>query len=876
MGASQLRLHPRVLAARTYLAEGREKLRAQFDSGSPGIQLGFFLCDLLDKVVLDIFHAALEDHHDGEALRDGVSLVAHSGYGRRDNAPYSDVDLMLLHSPAVNPLIPEFASRLVQDLSDVGVDLGFSVRTPKQACQLSMSEPIICTSLTECRFLDGNEQLFTKFFDNFRRTCSRHTKQLIKMIEEARQDERRRFGETVYLLEPNVKRSRGGLRDIHLLRWIGFVAHGESLPRRLKQMGHLSASDHATLRDARNFLLLLRYGLHFQSNSSQDVLSKPEQLRIAENRAFEGDEGVLPVERFMQEYFRHTTGIRDVVGNFISSAKWNSPIRMALHNLIGRPTEGGDYLVGPRYVSARKSGMRSTRGDLIAVLKLMDLSNRSSKRIDVDLWQNVREAMSETKITSISPEASHLFLSLLSESGRLGKLLRRLHGLQVLEKLIPGWEHVRCLLQFNDYHKYTVDEHSLRTVENAVAYQSDTSKLGSVYRSIKHKSTLHLALLIHDIGKGYAEDHSVVGARIARKIATHLSMPAREADRLVFLVRHHLSMNHLAFRRDNSDLAILASAASDIGSPENLKMLFVLTCADMAAVGPGVMNQWKLDVLSTLYERLMDTLSSENDVGPRLTPFRERLTSAAEHREQSEWLVEAIPGLPPAYLQTPNPEQVLDDLEQIRDKNEPIIAWGKYVEAREISEYAIAGDQEAATGVFCRIAGALSSNRLQILSADAHQIGGQLFLDKFAVRDLDYSGEPPQSRLDDVSERLLSSLQQEEFEPVFSQVWVRQNESNAVLQPLPTQVLVDNSTSENSTILDVFTHDRPGLLYVITKTLSELKLSIQVAKIGTYIDQVVDVFYVVDEDGGKVYDELFLAEIRSSLYHAIESWKPNR
>lgn len=874
MSTSQLRLHPRVLAARTYLADGREKLRGQFDAGSPGIQLGFFLCDLLDKVVLEIFHAALEDHPDRSTLEEGVALVAHSGYGRRDNAPYSDVDLMLLHSPSVNALIPEFAARLVQDLSDVGVELGFSVRTPKQACQLSMSDAIICTSLTECRFLAGCESLFTKFFDTFRRTCRRSTKQLIRMIEDARQQERNRFGETVYLLEPNVKRSRGGLRDIHLLRWIGFVAHGESLPRRLKQMGHLSDADHATLRDARDFLLLLRYSLHFNAGAAQDVLFKPEQLRISDSREFQGDEGVLPVERFMQEYFRRTTGIRDVVSNFISAAKWNSPIRMALHNLIGRPTPGGDYLVGPRYVSARKTGMQNVRGDLIAVLKLMDLSNRSSKRIDVDLWQNVRDSMAETTITSIPPEAAHLFLSLLSESGRLGKLLRRLHGLEVLDKLIPGWEHVRCLLQFNDYHKYTVDEHSLRTVENALSYQSDQTTLGSVYRSIKHKDTLHLALLIHDIGKGYAEDHSEVGARIARKVAKHLSLPEREADRLVFLVHRHLSMNHLAFRRDNSDLAILAEAASEIGSPENVKMLFVLTCADLAAVGPGVLNQWKLDVLTTLYERLMDTLSGGDEVGLRLTPHRERLKDIANRRTDAEWLVNQIDFLPPAYLQYPEPEIILDDLARIGTQPQLPMAWGRYVENRGASEYSIVGQDALSEGVFYRLAGALSSSRLQILSAEAHQIGGGLFLDKFAVQDLDFQGEPPNYRFAHVSNKLVEALQCQDFQPTFPRVWVSQTQSNAVLKPLPTQVLIDNSTSEKFTIIDIFAHDRPGLLYVIAKALHELKLSIGVAKIGTYIDQVVDVFYVVDLDGHKIFDELFMAEIRSRIYHAIESWNP--
>ena len=663
MSSSQLRLHPQVLAARKLLADGREKLRQQFDSGSPGIQLGFFLTDVFDKVVFTIAEAAINEQPQSDRLREEIVLVAHSGYGRRDNAPYSDLDLMLLHSNSVTNLIPPLASRLVQDLSDVGVDLGFSVRTPRQACQLATSDPIIGTGLMESRFLLGSEQLFQTFFERFRRTFSRrHTNHLIKTIEASRREERTKYGDTVYLLEPNIKRSRGGLRDIHLLRWIGFAAYGESLPRKLKQMGKLSAADHATLRDARDFLLLLRHSLHFQAGNAQDVLLKTEQLRIAESRGYEGDQGVLPVERFMQEYFRHTTAVRHVVSHFVATAKWNSPIRMAIHNLFGR-TVDTDYLVGPRFISAKQTGYDRVRGDLVELLRLMDLSNRHAKRIDHQLWEVMRDSMLRSNIQSVTPKAAGFFLSLLSETGRLGQLLRRLHELHVLEKLVPGWDHARCLLQFNDYHKYTVDEHSLRAVEEATKFNDSDGEIGRVYRKIEPKSTLHLALLIHDIGKGFAEDHSEVGSRIARDVAKHLSMTSRETERLVFLVHRHLMLNHLAFRRDNSDQAILLEVAKEIGSPTNLRMLYVLTCADLAAVGPGVLNQWKLQVLTDLFLRLLDTLSGgADDSDAHFTPQREALTKAVPGAADQAWYSRHIAVLPNAYLRGSKPQEVLSEL----------------------------------------------------------------------------------------------------------------------------------------------------------------------------------------------------------------------
>lgn len=875
MSSAQLRLHPRILATRKLLAEGREKLRQQYESGSPGIQLGFFLTELIDKVVLDIHDLALEGHAERERLLEGHALVAHSGYGRRDNAPYSDVDLMLLHSSSVDPLIPEFARALVQNLSDLGVDLGFSVRTPAQAYQLAMSDPVICTALTECRFLIGNEQFFRGFFETFRRKCTKRiSNSLLKTIEQSRKEEQLKYGDTVYLLEPNIKRSRGGLRDIHLLRWIGFASYGESSTRKLRDLGMLTPSDHAKLRDARDFLLLLRHALHFQAGTAQDVLTMPEQLRIAERRGYKGDEGVLAVERFMQDYFRHTTEVRSVVSNFVAAAKWNSPVRMALHNLMGR-TVDKDYLIGPRYISAKKSGYQRVRGDLVEVLRLMDLSNRYSKRLDHDLWQVIRESMLNKQIETIPPKAAGFFLSLLSQHGRLGKLLRRLHELHVLEKLVPGWAHARCLLQFNDYHKYTVDEHSLRAVERATDFADDQGELGKVYRKIKHKSTLHLALLIHDLGKGFPEDHSEVGARIARNVASHLSMSDKESRRLIFLVHRHLMLNHLAFRRDNSDQAILIEAASEIGSPANLSMLFVLSCADLAAVGPGVMNQWKLEVLTDLYHRLMETLSGGGDGSdPRLQPQREELKRATAALDDPEWFARQIDALPTAYIQGSPRELLLDDLSRLQRLSEnKVAAWGRYDQSREVSEYSIGAQDNVCDGIFYRLAGALSSQGLQILSADIHSLHGSLVLDKFFVRDPDYSGEPVQNRFEEISQRLIEALQAEHHEPpTFRHVWQSQRESGSTLTPLPTQIRVDNSTSERFTILDVFAHDRPGLLYAIAKALHELGLSVQVAKIGTYIDQVVDVFYVTEKNGEKILDEVYLDEIRSRLYHAIEEW----
>jgi [protein-PII] uridylyltransferase len=879
--ASGTRISPAIFAARDKLTQGRQRLRQQHDSGSLGVQVSLQLTQLLDETLLDLYQWALTELWDEEgiSLVGQVALVAHGGYGRADVAPYSDVDLMLLHGglkeQSLTPLVRKFTNAIY----DTGLQLGFTVRTIAQACEMARNDATVLTALAESRLLSGEESLFARFMERFRRESTRSYRTSIEAIERAREEERNKYGETVYLLEPNVKRSRGGLRDIQHVRWLGFARYGECDPESLHQLGHLSQADWRRLRDAREFLLRLRNELHFADGKSQDVLERSEQMRIAGLWGYQTRGGLLAVEQFMQDYFRHTENVRDAATHFLENVRPGSPVKAILEPLLSHRADQ-DFRVGPSSIRASSRGAARLRGNLAEVLRLMVLSALYDKPIAHDTWEAVRTEMdrrSEEPEAPLSAEARGLFLDLLAQPAQLGPLLRRLHRLRVLEQIIPDMQHARCLLQFNSYHKFTVDEHSLRAVEAVTDLVTEKGPLGDAYRAVKNKRVLHLAALLHDLGKGYEEDHSEVGRRIALETAQRLELPPDEAEALAFLVHKHLRMSNIAQQHDIHDDRVVVPFAAEVGSPELLRKLYVLTCADISAVGPGTLNAWRRQLLTDLFFHTLELISSgspEETADLRVREKRQAVTALVQSRPDAAWWRRQVEILPAGILFSTEPARIVSELSRLQElPRQDAIAWGRYVPQRKAVEYAVGTHEEITPGIFYKLTGALSSRGQRILSAEIHTLADGLVLDHFYVEDRDFDGPPPQERIDEICGALICALKDSsEKPPEFRRTWqAQQRETTATLNRVPTQVRIDNATSDRATVVAVFTYDRMGLLYSIAKSLFDLGLSVTRAKIGTRLDQVVDVFYVTDSStGAKLPDGPRLEEIRSRLLQDLE------
>ncbi len=877
--ATASKLPAAVIHARERLLDGRLKLKAQHDSGSPGLQVCVRQADLVDSVVQDLASAAFESTGIGDSGEFLYSLVAHGGYGRRDLAPYSDVDLMLLHAPDCAEQAATFARMLSQWIVDAGCQLGFSLRTPQQAWKLSWDDAATFTSLVESRLISGSVDLFRQFMRGLRQGAKRRTSRIIQAVEAARRDERRKYGETVFLLEPNVKRSRGSLRDIQLVRWVGFARYGECDLEKLAQLGHLGQDDYQILRKGYKYLLRLRNQMHFEASKSQDQLDRALQMRLAEWSHYAGADGILPVEQFMQEYFEHTSEIRYSSAHFVNDAKWQSPVSKIIESSLALPVRR-DFRVGFRNVWATRNGKERVKRDPAAVLELMAISSRFGRSIEHNTWREIRAAMRSRKLTEIDQETIDRFMELMSRSGNLAGRLRRLHELRVLEQIIPAMAHARCLLQFNQYHKYTVDAHSIRAVECVTDLATEKSPLGNIYRSVKDKTILHLALLMHDLGKGFPEDHSEVGRRIAEETADRLRLSAQDKETLSFLVHQHLTLTHTAFRFDLNDSQAAINFAAQVGSSERLTLLLLLSYADLASVGPGVVNQWKVDLLLQLYYQTDAHFRDEGSdriFHKEVEERRGELLRAMPRNEDEEWWEQQVLALPVNYLLSAPMAMAAEQVSQLRElRKDRCLAWGRYLQDQQAIEYIVVTHQAGESiGTFHRITGALASKNNQIIAADVYTLPDEIGWDRFLVEDLEFEEEPPESRIAYVCEHIGEALNpSQKYAPVFPKKWgsaSRKNQEGLRIQP--TQVRFDNSTSEKFTIITLFAYDRRGLLFQVAKVMFEMQLVLQAAKVSTHLDQVVDVFYLSDQSGCKVTESTRLYMIRQRLLQAASESK---
>ena len=861
-----------VVEARQTWRHGCSKLREIHESGASGLSICSQLTELLDSVLLQICQTAIEEISPDLGSRVSITLLG--GCGRGDIAPFSDVDLMLLYQGSLTDDIVELSRRLNQDIADSGLQLGFSCRTPREACTMSLTDAYIFSSLTEARLLGGNLDLFENFQGRFRRITNKKNTSLIKAIIAARAKERHEYGETVYLLRPNVKRSRGALRDIHLIRWLGFVRFGTTDIKELLARGAISTADSNQLLASREFLLRVRNEMHFHANRANDGLERGEQVRVADWLGYAGSDALLSVEKFMRDYFRYTSRVSYVCKHFVDKSVQHKQRGTSVFGSMITKQVDEHFRMGPTFIGVSEHAIDEVKTQLDQVLRLMQLSCLHEKAIEHSTWIAIRHEMLKRRSSiQFTQECARRFMALLSNTKGLGGALRRLHEMTVLRKIIPEFDHARGLLQFNEYHKYTVDEHSLRALEHVISFEQDQTIVGETYRNIRSKKLLHLALLLHDLGKGFPEDHSEVGRRIADATGKRFGLQEDDVETIKFLVHNHLVMSHLAFHRDIFDESLVAEFAANVGSLQMLSMLFVLTLADIKGVGPDVLTPWKLDLLTNLFRSAKRVLTGDYDgrLEPRLKEIYDRVSELGSDEEERAWLLHKAACMPNNYCLGRSVTEIAERLLELKKVEDGILCWVNPIPETKLIEIAVAKSSSRRTGVFHKVAGTVSGMGLQIHGADIKPIGDDMVWYWIQFEDLMFKGVPPASRLEEIRERILDKVFSESsWETLrFPTVWKNEDKVASEAEQPEIQVKIDNDTVTNATVVDVFSSDKTGLLYKIARKIHQLQLDVTYARTISYGIQVIGVYYVTDDDGNKIRDRDRLLQIQAELQQTL-------
>lgn len=876
-------------SAATTLAQHRKATQQRLLEGASGSEVVAALTELVDRLIMERYRIAVRriGETNGGAGIEQCCLVALGGYGRRELAPYSDIDLMFLYQPESETVAQALSREVLHHLWDLGFHVGHSVRTIPDCIRLASDDLTVRTSMMESRFLAGSPHLFQDFRRRyFSRVVSRGTDRFIAQKIEERRREYEKFGETVYLLEPNVKKSKGALRDLHVLQWAGMARHQAATLQELADRGILSRKDFLAVMDAREFLWRVRALLHVHAGMAQEILSFDEQIWLAERFRFQDRPHLLAVEQFMQQYYRHTMGLHERSVRFVDRCR-SVPWRRRLARLWPARRIDGHFAVSGSRLTVPPELRTRVLDSPDLLLRLFDLSQAKALTIDTELLDEIHrhvDTMSDEAFRT--SQAGRLFRKLLSGPGSVAGTLEAMHRAHLLEKLIPVFGTVRGLMQFNQYHKYTVDEHSLLAVAKAEALARDQGILGEVHREIRRKDILHLAVLLHDLGKGREQDHSEVGKAIAEETAARLAFDEQETRTLVFLVHQHLLMAHTAFRRDAYDDKVVLTFARAVATPEVLRKMLVLTAADIAAVGPGMLTKWKESLLIELYLRTLPELSGEgetmfgeerllNRVAEDVAREARRHAQGAESRQslsQVDWIRSELGQFPLRYVYGANPARIAVHLVAIgRLQPNEVLVQDEFNETLGTCEYTVITFNDLIPGIFSKIAGVMASQGLQILDAQIITRHDGIVVDTFQVVDKDYAGMPPVERRTSIGQAIVRVLKGEEaVEQMVGRTSRLPSGPRVLAGRQPTEVQVDNETSDRYTIIDVFADDRLGLLYVITRAIFTLGLSVHAARISTRLDQVVDVFYVTDLSGAKVESASRLETIRATIQDEID------
>jgi [protein-PII] uridylyltransferase len=870
---------------RTVLDRGRAEARKMLEEGGSGRGCAEQLSDLEDQLIRALHKMARRYVHPGIAASARLTIVAVGGYGRGLLAPGSDIDLLFLLPEAPDPGNKKIIETMLYVLWDLKQKVGHSTRSLDECLKQAREDMTIRTSVLEARFLSGDAPLFERLLVRFDKEIVAKTACEFVAAKLAERDARiKRAGESRYLVEPNVKEGKGGLRDLNTLFWIAKYVYRVRDPHELIAAGLFSPREFALFRRCEEFLWSVRCHLHFLTGRAEERLSFDLQRPIAEQLGYAARAGQNDVERFMKHYFLVAKDVGDLTAIVCAAmeerqAKPTQGLNRFLSRLRRRPravADAVDFRIDNDRVSV--IGKDAFERDPVNLIRLYWVADRANLAIHPDASRLVTQSLKriDAKLRT-DPEANRLFLEILTSRRSPETALRRMNEAGLLGRFIPDFGRVVGMMQFSMYHHYTVDEHLLRTVGilsqiEAGRLNEDHPLLGEILPNICHRTTLYVAAFLHDIAKGRREDHSIAGAEVARRLCPRFGLSPADTDRVAWLIEEHLTMSNMAQGRDLSDPRTAEALAAKVQSLERLRLLLALTVCDIRAVGPGVWNGWKGQLLRNLFWETEVVLGGGHSAADR------KLRVAAAQEALRRALVWSDPEFDAYAARHYNAYWLKVDLARQ-------VAHAKlfYAMAAEVRSSATEVATDAFRGVteltiiapdhprlLSIIAGACAGAGGNIVDAHIFTTSDGFALDTIFVSRAFDRDEDELRR----GRRMARSIEQAlRGEIKVSEIVIsakRRADARAGAFAIEPEVMIDNTLSNRYTVLEVSGLDRPGLLYDLTSALSKLNLNIGSAHIVTFGEKAVDSFYVTDLTGAKIVASARQSAIRRHLLAIFE------
>ncbi len=832
-----------------------------------------YLTDQMVRTVLDFARQVLHpkpNPTEGEKL----CVIAVGGYGRGEMAPFSDVDLLFLIPYKATAWSESVIESMLYMLWDLKLKVGHSTRTIKECVRLGREDFTIQTALLEHRYITGDAALEREL----RRTLTKELfsgggRDFIEAKLEERDQRHIKQGQR-YVVEPNVKEAKGGLRDLHSLFWIAKYIYKVDAVSELVEKGVFRPEEYETFRAAEDFLWAVRGHLHLLTNRATEQLTFDMQAQVAQAMGYEDTGGRRGVEIFMQAFFLHATAVGDLTRIFLTSLE---AIHVKAEPLLERlfkrrPRIKDGYEVVHNRIAIKND--TAFLADKLNLLRLFEEALRTGMLIHPDAMRLVKANLHliDDDLRT-DPEAQRIFFDLLLKHGNPERSLRRMNELGVLSAFIPEFEPIVAMMQFNMYHSYTVDEHTIQVIRNLAMIEKEElveelPVASSILKRGVNRKVLYTALLLHDIGKGRPEDHSILGAKIVRKVAPRLGLKQDEVDTVEWLVRYHLLMSDMAQKRDIADPRTVRDFAKAVQTVKRLDLLCVLTVCDIRGVGPNPWNNWKAVLIRALYrqtKRALETgledLNRANRGAEAKKALREQLADWPRKALQTETGRHYDP-----YWQGLHVTAHVAFAELLRDIGDDDVRIDLHPdEDRDATRACFVMPDHP--GIFARLAGALALVGANVVDARSYTTKDGYVTDAFWIQDAEGNAYEA-GKLPRLRQMIEKTLRGEVVarEALKSRDKVKKREKAF---KVPTHITFDNDGSEIYTIIEVDTRDRPGLLYDLARTLADSNVYVANAVIATYGEQVVDTFYVKDMFGLKYYSENKQRTLEKRLRAAI-------